>query len=53
MRANMKWHTYEPNRNIGELEALVTEVEHDQYGAFFFANDERRMKVQLQTAHRT
>ena len=35
MRRDLKWHEYDPERNIGGLDDLVEEVEIDQYGAFF------------------
>ena len=35
MRADLKWHAYNTDRNTSDLDALVSEVEHDQHGAFF------------------
>jgi hypothetical protein len=35
MRADLKWHLYEPVAPTRNLERLVKVVEQDQYGAFF------------------
>jgi len=35
MRADMKWHRYEPAPATADLKRLVRVVEDDEYGAFF------------------
>ena len=35
MRADLKWHFYDPEAPLNDLESLVALVEEDRYGAFF------------------
>jgi len=35
MRADFKWHAYDPEAAPSDLESLVALVEDDRYGAFF------------------
>lgn len=35
MRADLKWHFYEPAGRVRRLSTLVRDVERDEYGCFF------------------
>lgn len=35
MRRDLKWHGYEPNREVKTLEAFLNVVDRDEYGCFF------------------
>ncbi len=35
MRADLRWHRYEPHEMPTDLASLVAAVETDEYGAFF------------------
>lgn len=35
LRADLKWHLYEPEDMLDDLESLVSIVDEDKYGAFF------------------
>lgn len=34
-RANLKWHSYEPNPEVNSLEDFLAVVERDEYGCFY------------------
>ena len=34
-RADMKWHGYQPNPEVGSVEEFLQIVENDEYGCFF------------------
>jgi hypothetical protein len=35
MRRDLKWHGYDPNREVVSLEAFLNVVDRDEYGCFF------------------
>ena len=35
MRADLKWHRYEPSPEVRSLEAFLTIIEEDAYGCFY------------------
>lgn len=35
MRGDLKWHGYEPNREVASLEAFLHVVDRDEYRCFF------------------
>lgn len=34
-RADMRWHRYQPNRQVRSIEDFLALVDNDQYGCFF------------------
>ena len=34
-RADLKWHSYEPNPEVGSLQEFLATVDRDDYAAFF------------------
>jgi hypothetical protein len=34
-RADMKWHSYQPNPAVGSVEEFLNIVQNDEYGCFF------------------
>ena len=34
-KADLKWHRYEPNPEVGSMEEFLKIVERDEYGCFF------------------
>ncbi len=34
-RADLKWHCYEPNPEVGTIEDFIALVDKDEYGCFF------------------
>ena len=35
MRADLKWHRYEPRATVSKVEEFIAEVDRDPYGCFF------------------
>ena len=35
MRADMKWHSYQPNPDVKSIEEFLEIVERDEYGCFY------------------
>ncbi len=35
MRADLKWHRYEPKATVSKVEEFIAEIDRDPYGCFF------------------
>ena len=35
MRADLKWHRYEPKATVSKVEEFIDEIDRDSYGCFF------------------
>ncbi len=35
MRADLKWHRYDPQATVPSVEEFLAVIDHDQYGCFF------------------
>ena len=35
LRADLKWHRYEPKATVSSVEGFIAEIDRDPYGCFF------------------